>query len=168
MVTDLEPIDIQTFSREDAEALWARIKEQELAFDDYNRGRGDLFAARLCAINSMAFQLPEGLALAENIVPKLSAELHFFLWPKVSEQRAVERGRDVVRYLFERVPVHRVNAWIPVYHKVAQRIALRVGFKFEGAIREQAKVNGSYHDVNVYGILEQEFRRMNWRLNGGA
>lgn len=120
MVTELEPIDIQAFSREDAEALWTKIKDQELAFDDYTKGRGDLFAGRLCALDTMAFNLPEGLALAEHIVPKLSAELHFFLWPKVTEQRAVERGREVVRYLFERVPVHRVNAFIPAYHKVAQ------------------------------------------------
>ena len=130
MLTELEPLDIQAMGREEAEALWARIKDQELAFDDYTRGRGDLFASRLCSLDAMAFDLPEGLVLAEHIVPKLSAELHFFIWPKVTEQQAVERGRDVVRYLFERVPVHRINAFIPAYHKVAQRIAVRVGFKF--------------------------------------
>lgn len=163
MVTELTPIDVDAYTREQAEKLWAKVKDQELAFDDYTRGRGDIFAARLCALDSLAFDLPEGLALVERIVPKLSADVHFYLWQNVGEQQVVERGRDVVRHMFEKVGIHRLSAYIPAFHQVAQRIARRIGFKYEGAIREQVLVNGKYHDVHVWGLLEQEYRLMRWR-----
>jgi hypothetical protein len=160
---ELTPIDIQNYSREQAEKLWLNVKDQELAFDDYTRDRGDIFAARLCAIDTMAFEVPEGLAMVTNIVPKLSAEIHFYLWANYPEQQIVDRGRDVVRYMFEEVAIHRLSAFIPVFHRVAQRIATRIGFKYEGAIREQFLTKGKYHDVNVYGLLQQEYRLMRWR-----
>jgi RimJ/RimL family protein N-acetyltransferase len=34
---------------------------------------------------------------------------------------------------------------------------VRLGFKWEGRIRQQFLYGGAYHDVLVYGLLRQEF-----------
>lgn len=157
MIAELHPIDVLAMTTQDAEELWQRIRKQKLCFDDFTRDRGDVFASRLVNPTSAAFETKDGLVLVESIVPRLSAEIHFYLWGSPHEVDIDATGRDILWYVFHTYKVHRISAYPPVFNKIAKRLAARLGFKYEGCIRQQFLYEGRYQDVLVYGLLEQEF-----------
>lgn len=159
----LESVDFQTMEEKDAFDIWEHVRKQKACFDDFNRDRADIFLARIANPNSATFRFPEGLVLLESIVPRLSANIHFFLWRNLRDVDILRLGNDALREAFETYQVHRLNAYPPEFNKQAQRIAVRLGFKWEGCLRQQFLYEGTYHDVMAYGLLAQEFaaRRAN-------
>jgi len=161
-MTDLHTLDVATMNGVDANRLWDRVRTQSICFDDFSRDRGELFAARLVSPSTVAFEYKDdGLILVENIVPRLSAEMHFFVWnPRLHESEITAVGRDVCRYVFDTYQLHRLSAFPPAFNKLAVRIATRVGFRFEGMIRQMFLYKGVYQDVEIRGLLADEFRRI--------
>lgn len=160
VITAPTPVDVSQLSTARANWLWEHVSRQDICFDDFSRGRGDLFAARLCSPSTVIFEYGDsGLILVENIVPKLGASVHFYLWdPKVQESDIIAVGRGVVAQMFEEYQLHRLTASPPIMNKLAERIAQRVGFKYEGTIRQTFLYKGAYLDAKVFGLLAHEFK----------
>jgi RimJ/RimL family protein N-acetyltransferase len=165
MNAELTPIDVASITTERANWLWEHVRRQSTCFDDFSRDRGDIFAARLCSPQTAIFEYGDsGLILIENIVPKLGATIHFFVWdPRVIEGEIVEVGRQACASVFEQYELHRITAAPPIFNKLATRVATRVGFRYEGTLRQAFLFKDQYHDIGVYGLLAHEFeiRRTN-------
>jgi ribosomal-protein-serine acetyltransferase len=52
--------------------------------------------------------------------------------------------------------LHRVEIRCGVGNTRSRKIPERLGFAFEGTLREAIWVNGRFHDLAVYGLLETE------------
>jgi ribosomal-protein-alanine N-acetyltransferase len=66
--------------------------------------------------------------------------------------------RRLVDHLFDFTTVHRLEA-LTAAENVAERTALeRIGFVHEGVLRGAAFLNGTWHDVVLYGLLRDDRR----------
>lgn len=142
---------------QDAYDIWGKVKGLRNCFDDFTRDRADIFLARIASPSTATFRFNEGLVMIQSIVPKLSAEIHFFIWDKMRDFDMLHLGNDALREAFDTYQVHRLNAFPPTFNKQANRLAIRLGFRWEGRLREQFLYDGKYCDVEMYGMLKPEF-----------
>lgn len=86
-----------------------------------------------------------------------SAELGFWVTPETwGEGYALEAIGLLAAYAFDQRRLHKVYA-TTYDHDAGSRDALEaVGFAEEGVRREEVFVDGAYHDVIHYGLLEDE------------
>jgi ribosomal-protein-alanine N-acetyltransferase len=68
-----------------------------------------------------------------------------------------EAGRALLRYLFDRLKVHKVEALIRKENKPSVALAKRLGFRLEGGpIRDRWLKDGRWHSVMLYGLIAGE------------
>jgi hypothetical protein len=161
MLDTIRPLDIATMTGADANRLWDNVRKQTICFDDISKDRGDIFAARLASPNTAAFEFNDaGLVMVESIVPRLMGVVHWYLWDpkKVTETELVEFGREICAHVMDVYQLHRLCAAPPMFNKLALRVAQRVGFKYEGTMRQAFLYQGLYHDVQMWGLLRQDQR----------
>jgi ribosomal-protein-alanine N-acetyltransferase len=70
-----------------------------------------------------------------------------------------EAGRALLRYLIDRLKVHKVEALIRPENKPSAALARRLGFRLEaGPIRDRWLVGGQWHSLMLYGLIAGEER----------
>ena len=87
------------------------------------------------------------------------AEFGIFIGEKKYWDRGhgTEATRLVVTYGFDELNLHRIGLQVYDFNKRAAEIYERIGFKKEGVLREAMFREGSYHDVQVMGLLREEY-----------
>jgi RimJ/RimL family protein N-acetyltransferase len=87
------------------------------------------------------------------------AEVGYWIAPPHQRQGyATDALARFVRYGFEQLRLHRIEASVYAFNDPSATVLERVGFVHEGTRREAAFVDGDYHDVHWYGLLEPEWR----------
>ncbi len=90
-----------------------------------------------------------------------SAEVGYVLnpeyWGKGIAQEALQR---VLRFGFENLKLHRIEAKYIEENERSRRLMERVGMTFEGVIREGMLIKGNYVNVGVCAILDREWQAM--------
>lgn len=66
--------------------------------------------------------------------------------------------RKMLRWGFEVRNLHRIDLHVYEYNHRARGVYERAGFTREGTLRRARYLDGRYWDIDVYGILEDEFR----------
>ena len=91
------------------------------------------------------------------------AELGLAIGEKSHWSRGIgaEATQLLVRYAFESLNLHRVYLTVFVANERAHKLYQRLGFKDEGVLRDDAFVDGKYHDIARMGMLEHEWRALN-------
>jgi ribosomal-protein-alanine N-acetyltransferase len=69
-----------------------------------------------------------------------------------------EALRRVLRYGFEEMMLHRVQAEIHPDNRASIVLVEKLGFEFEGLHRQQGYWHGRFHDLACYGLLEPAWR----------
>ena len=70
-----------------------------------------------------------------------------------------EAGRALLRYLIDKLKVHKVEALIRAENKPSTALAKRLGFRLEGGpIRDRWFKDGRWHSTMLYGLVEGEER----------
>jgi ribosomal-protein-alanine N-acetyltransferase len=68
-----------------------------------------------------------------------------------------EAGRALLRYLIDRLKIHKVEALIRRENEPSAALAKRLGFRLEGGpIRDRWWVGGRWHSVMLYGLVAGE------------
>ena len=68
-----------------------------------------------------------------------------------------EAARALLRYLIDRLRIHKVEALIRAENKPSTALAKRLGFRREGGpIRDRWWVGGRWHSVMLYGLVAGE------------
>lgn len=107
------------------------------------RGRGELSGACGLVIN-------EGDA---------NAELGYWIGvPYWGRGYATEAAREVVRYGFEELGLHRVHAAHFGSNPASGRVLTKIGMSYEGTRREHHRKWSDYEDLLQYGLLAREWR----------
>jgi RimJ/RimL family protein N-acetyltransferase len=140
--------------------LWEHASSQDYAFDDFSRGKLEWFLFQLADHRTKYLEIGDhGLFIVQNPDEGKDAVLHFIMWDRqfsLHQQR--EPAYELLDWLFYEVKVHRITGPIPSYNKLAPRFAFAMGMKFEGELREAVLWHGKYHNVQLYGMLEKDYR----------
>jgi len=85
-------------------------------------------------------------------------ELGYVLNPEYQGKGiATEAAREVVRFGFETLGLHRIEARFMEKNDSSRRVMERLGMSFEGFARESVFVKGRYVTVGKYAILSRDF-----------
>lgn len=160
---DVFHLDIAKLEGAQANAIWDKVRTNDIAFDDFSAGRIDLFARRLSAPDTDTFINEYGLVMVEHIAPMLNGFMHCFLFGRPDREIVEEMGSTVMQRIFTAYDLHRMSAAIPASNSFAIRSASDLGMVYEGTVRETWLKGGALYDVHIYGILRSEFEE---RFNG--
>ncbi len=90
--------------------------------------------------------------------PADSGEIGYVLNPAYHGQGlATEAVRAVMRFGFETLSLHRIEAHFIEGNESSRRLMERVGMTFEGYARESMKIKGHYRTIGTCAILRDEF-----------
>ena len=78
---------------------------------------------------------------------------------------ATEASKAVVDYLFGTEKFHRVFAKLDPRNSSSEELLKRLGFRKEAHLKEEELFKGEWVDTLIYGILEPEWNRSDWKNN---
>jgi [ribosomal protein S5]-alanine N-acetyltransferase len=70
----------------------------------------------------------------------------------------------VLTYGFDKLRLHRIEACPFADNEASRNLLLRLGFKYEGSLRERHRFRGRYLDLTYYGLLKDEWDRPQRRI----
>ncbi len=70
---------------------------------------------------------------------------------------ATEATAVLLDYLFENLKLHRVFIQAATENAASNRVIKKVGFKWEGVLRENERIRDRYLDHNIYGMTQGDF-----------
>ena len=102
-------------------------------------------------------QVCGGIGLAAHLEHN-RAELGYWIGvPFWGNGYCTEAAREVLRFGFENLRLHRIDAGHFANNPASGRILLKLGMKHEGTTREHVQKWGEYLDVEIYGLLAREY-----------
>ena len=69
-----------------------------------------------------------------------------------------EAVRELIRFAFEEMGMHRIEAFCFAGNTRSARVMERCGMTYEGIFRDHDVIRGAYVSHKLYAILRQEFR----------
>ena len=155
----LERIDLRNFGSR-IDWLWEKVREQSYAFDDEAKGDSNAFLLTLFHPASAHWVNESGMVSLVNIQPKVNGDIHFMCWDALYSKREMfADAQQVFSEAFKEFSLKRITATIPHFNSTAAKMALKLGMKYEGAMRSCFLHEGQYYDLLIYGILEEEFNQ---------
>lgn len=86
------------------------------------------------------------------------ASVGYFLGEKFQGSGlATASVRAVLQYAFERLELNRIELRCASDNVASQRVAERLGFSWEGLLRQAEKIDGAYLDHFIYALLREDF-----------
>ena len=151
------PINPDKYPR--MQRLWEHIQTQDYAFDDFSRGSIETFALSLLDKGSLHFEVDDrGYIVVRNLLYSDNPNIHFCVWDRSMQMREIIAcGQEIIDFLFRRLKVARVSAWIPTYNRQATRFATLLGFRYEGEQRNAILFHEKHYNVQMYGLLRSEW-----------
>jgi RimJ/RimL family protein N-acetyltransferase len=73
------------------------------------------------------------------------------------EGHATDAARLVVSHGFDELRLHRVSATVVADNEASRRVLEKLGFVHEGTKRDDAFVDGTYVDRELYAVLREEW-----------
>ena len=83
-------------------------------------------------------------------------------WIRADRQErgyASEAGKLVLEHCFRKLGVHRVYARIDPANRAFRKVLKKLGFRYEGCLRDDKRLNGRWIDQECWGILNAEWKR---------
>lgn len=85
------------------------------------------------------------------------AEIGFWLLPDHWGKGIIqEAGQAVIDYLFEDLKLHRLEAFVESNNNNSSKALKKLGFQFEGCMRECEMKNGKYISVDLFAKLSSD------------
>ena len=69
---------------------------------------------------------------------------------------ATEAAREIVRFGFETLGLHRIGAWCVADNTASARVLEKLGMTLEGRLRDKEHYKGRYWDVLMYGMVRED------------
>jgi [ribosomal protein S5]-alanine N-acetyltransferase len=70
---------------------------------------------------------------------------------------ASEAVTAVLRFGFDRLELHRIEACLLERNEASKRLLLKLGFRLEGKLRDRVFFRGRYEDLLYYGLLRDDW-----------
>jgi [ribosomal protein S5]-alanine N-acetyltransferase len=72
---------------------------------------------------------------------------------------ATDAARTLTNYGFQQLDLHRISAAIGPDNGPSVALVRRLGFQYEGRIRDHVYTNGAWRDSLLYSVLDQEWAK---------
>ncbi len=95
-----------------------------------------------------------GLVMKGDLIAEIGYWIGVPFWGR---GYATEAASAVLRYGFEECRLHRIFAGHFARNPASGKVLARIGMKHEGTLRHHAWKWGEYLDLEMYGILRDEF-----------
>ena len=87
-----------------------------------------------------------------------TGEIGYVLNPKYwSQGLASEAASRVIRFGFEELSLHRIEAKYIVGNEKSRALMERCGMKFEGVMRSSMLIKGEFRDIGVCSVISSEY-----------
>ena len=90
------------------------------------------------------------------------AQARLGIWIRSERQDkgyGVEATRLVVEHGFRKLGLHRLYARLEPSNRVFRRVLKKLGFRYEGCLRDDKRLNGRWIDQECWGLLKAERKR---------
>lgn len=87
-----------------------------------------------------------------------SAELGYWLSERYQKKSIMTAAlTQIIKYGFEKLGLHRLQLKIAVGNSSSKKLALRLGFLYEGKLREAEKVSANvFRDLEIFSLLHED------------
>lgn len=115
--------------------------------------RGDVVAA-ICVDGRMA-----GIVGLEDVDAKAgSAEIGYWLGKEYEGRGLVTKAcRALLNYAFVELSLNRVQIQVAPENQRSKAVPLRLGFTYEGTLRQVDRTDDGFEDSEVYSVLRDEW-----------
>lgn len=128
--------------------------EQYLLFAEQARAEGDIFEWHIFSNERLCGAVRLNHIEQEN----RKAAVGYFLGEKFQGAGlATASVRAVLQFAFERMGLNRIELRCASDNIASQRVAERLGFSWEGLLRQAEMIDGAYLDHFIYGLLREDF-----------
>ena len=80
-----------------------------------------------------------------------------------------EAAKEVICYGFKELEINRIEAEVMVGNLGSDKVLEKLGFKFEGILRDWLFWNGNHYDMKMFSLLKEEFKIYSQEnINGGV
>lgn len=97
-----------------------------------------------------------GVASLEELLPAERGHARLALWVRTGRTDrgfATEAGRLVVDHAFRRLELRRLSARLDPANRAFRRVLKKLGFRYEGCLRADKRLNGRWLDQECWGML---------------
>ena len=70
---------------------------------------------------------------------------------------ATEATHLLLKYAFEELNLNKVSGSVVVDNIGSWKVAEKIGFKYEGTLKEHKYIDGKYRDEKCYGYLKSDW-----------
>ena len=145
-----------TFDKKRLEKLWETFAPYDNLFADDNMKDPDVFAKQLTDYQTICVEHEGGLFLLQRMLLGLRAEVHFMSWDKKMSAHS-ELFQECLLWAFLSFDLERIETFVADYARAVRRfVEERLGFKYEGTLRNRVRHNGELIDMKVYSKLRTE------------
>jgi len=89
----------------------------------------------------------------------LQASIGYFLAENAQGKGIISRAvRALIHYAFYDLGLHRIEIRCAEKNDKSRAIPERLGFKKEGIVRDGEYIDGTFHNLVVFGLLKQEWK----------
>ncbi len=169
-----QEIELRVMTSDQVDALWAvcydnqEHLQQRLPWVARSPGEMLAYVKRMQEAYLNGERLPLTIWLSDVLVGSIAlvirdgysrkAEITYWLAQAHTGQGVVTRaGRGLLKYGFEQLRLNRVYARCATDNPRSYAVVERLGFKREGLIRQDVRLNERYLDMYVYGLLAGEW-----------
>lgn len=97
-----------------------------------------------------------GVASLEELEPADRGHARLALWVRTGRTDrgfATEAGKLVVEHAFKRLELRRLSARLDPANRAFRRVLKKLGFRYEGCLRADKRLNGRWIDQECWGML---------------
>jgi ribosomal-protein-serine acetyltransferase len=169
-----EELRVRTLDLGHAEALFALVERNRdrlrpwMPWEPTTQGPGDIRAFITSCRDSETDAEGNGLFVDGALVGTMgmrvnllanAGDIGYWIDGAYEGRGIVTRAADrFLVFAFDELGLHRVELHAAVDNVRSRAVATRVGMHEEGVLREPERVHDGYHDMVVYGLLEDEWR----------
>lgn len=147
------------FASETREELKRRYRWAESAVDE--AAEAAFVASRPKAAAIVEVKTGELVGVGEIMEdPKSPGLGELSCWIRASKQNA-GLGTDAARNLADRAfksRVHKVWARVDMNNRAGRRVLKKLGFKFEGCLRREKRLNGRWADMECWAMMKEDWK----------
>lgn len=81
----------------------------------------------------------------------------FYAAPETVKGAGTKLGLTALEFAFGELLLHKVCGQALAFNEASIRMHQKFGFRQEGVLREQHKINENYHDIICFGLLREEW-----------
>ncbi|MBI4052251.1 MAG: GNAT family N-acetyltransferase [Elusimicrobia bacterium] len=103
-----------------------------------------------------------GVAGLSLLVGQNASRAKLGMWVRSDKQNqgyATEAARSVCEYGFRDLNLHRIYARIDPANRSSRKVLMKLGFRYEGSLRDEKKLNGRWINHECWGFLKDEWKK---------